>query len=250
MLQPYWADLHVHTVLSPCAEVEMIPPLICRQARQLGLALLAVTDHNACHNAEAMIEAGAGSGIHVFPGLELQSREEVHLLCLFDTVGQCREWQQIVFDKLPRLANREQIWGAQFLVDATGEWRGSEDRLLAVSADLGLEEVVRLVEAGQGIVIPAHVDRPSFSLLANLGWIPEGLAVPALEVTPRFVPEEGFRKWPQLVSRTLIVGGDAHRLREMQRRTRFWIEAPRIEEIRLALRGERGRTVSVDWPEA
>jgi 3',5'-nucleoside bisphosphate phosphatase len=250
MLQPYWADLHVHTVLSPCAEVEMIPPLICRQARRLGLALLAVTDHNACHNAEAMIEAAAEAGIHVFPGMELQSREEVHLLCLFDTVGQCREWQQVVFDKLPRLVNREQIWGAQFIVDATGEWQGSEGRLLAVSADLGLEEVVRQVEAGQGIVIPAHVDRPSFSLLANLGWVPEDLAVPALEVTPRFVPEEGLRQWPQLASRTLIVGGDAHRLQELQRRTRFWIEAPRIEEIRLALRGQGGRAVAVDWPEA
>jgi hypothetical protein len=250
MLKSYWADLHVHTVLSPCAEVEMIPPLICRQARRLGLDLLAVTDHNACHNAEAMIEAAAGAGIHVFPGMELQSREEVHLLCLYDTVGQCRKWQQIVFDKLPRLANREQSWGAQFVVDAAGEFQGSEERLLAVSADLGLEEVVRLVEAGQGIVIPAHVDRPAFSLLANLGWVPEGLAVPALEVSSRFVPEQGLRRWPQLATRTLIVGGDAHRLGEMQRRTRFWIEAPRIEEIRLALCGEQGRLVAVDWPEA
>jgi PHP family Zn ribbon phosphoesterase len=249
MLKPFWADLHIHTVLSGCAEVEMIPPLILRQAKRLGLSLIAITDHNACHNAEAMIQASAGTGIHVLPGMELQSREEVHLLCLFDTVNQCREWQEEVFKKLPSLANKEGAFGTQFVVDSGGEWVRTEERLLAMSADIGLEEVVAAVHSIGGMVIPAHVDRPSFSLLSNLGLIPDSLMVQALEVTPQFVPDIGLQKWPQLKAWCLIVNGDAHRLQEIQNRTLFKIDAPVVQEIDLALKGEEGRRVVVEWPE-
>jgi hypothetical protein len=248
MLKPFLADLHIHTVLSGCAEVEMIPPLIMRQAKRLGLGLIAITDHNTCNNVEAVIQASEGSGIHVMPGMELQSREEVHLLCLFDTVLQCQQWQEVVFRKLPSLANKEEIFGAQYMVDATGRLVRTEERLLATSMDMGLEEVVVEVHARGGMVIPAHVDRPSFSLLANLGFVPESLDVEALEVSRQFTPAAGWERWPQLRSWCLIVDGDAHRLHEMQNRTLFKIAAPRVEEIHLALKGEQGRRVVIDWP--
>ena len=250
MLKAFLADLHIHTVLSGCAEVEMIPPLILRQAKRLGLSLIAVTDHNACHNAQAVIQASAGSGIHVLPGMELQSKEEVHLLCLFDTVRQCREWQDEVFRRLPPLTNKEEAYGSQFVVDSTGEWVRTEERFLAGAVDIGMEEAVAEVHSLGGMVIPAHVDRPSFSLLSNLGRIPDSLKVRALEVTPLFVPEIGLEKWPQLKAWCLIVNGDAHRLREIQNRTLFKIAAPVVQEIDLALNGEQGRHVVVEWPEA
>lgn len=250
MLKPFLTDLHVHTVLSGCAEVEMIPPLIIRQAKRLGLSLIAITDHNSCHNAEAVIQASVGTDIHVLPGMELQSKEEVHLLCLFDTVRQCQEWQDEVFHRLPPLGNKEEIFGAQYVVDSVGEWVRTEERFLAGATDIGLEEVVTEVHSMGGMVIPAHVDRPSFSLLSNLGLVPESLKVQALEVTPQFVPNIGLQKWPQLKAWCLIVNGDAHRLQEMQNRTLFKIEAPVIQEIHLALQGEQGRRVVVEWPEA
>ncbi|OGP57962.1 MAG: hypothetical protein A2162_00415 [Deltaproteobacteria bacterium RBG_13_52_11b] len=250
MLKPFLADLHIHTVLSGCAEVEMIPPLILRQAKRMGLSLIAVTDHNACHNAEAVIQASAGSGVHVLPGMELHSKEEVHLLCLFDTVHQCRQWQEDVFHRLPPLVNKEEAFGAQYVVDSLGEWVRTEERFLAGAVDMGLEEVIAEVHSIGGIVIPAHVDRPSFSLISNLGLIPDSLKVRALEVTPQFVPDIGFQKWPQLKAWCLIVNGDAHRLQEIQNRTLFKIAAPVVQEIDLALKGEHGRQVVVEWPEA
>jgi hypothetical protein len=250
MLRPFLADLHIHTVLSGCAEVEMIPPLILKQAKRLGLSLIAITDHNACHNVEAMIQAAQGTGIHVLPGMELQSREEVHLLCLFDTVPQCQQWQETVLAKLPSLSNKEDILGGQFVVDVTGKWVRTEERLLATSTDMGLEEVVTEVHSLGGMVIPAHVDRPSFSLLANLGFVPESLDVQALEVTSRFVRATGYQQWPQLEAWCLIVNGDAHRLQEIQNRTLYKIAAPVIEEIRLALKGEQGRKVRVEWSDS
>src|SRR4030042_2784855 len=157
MLRPFLAYLHIHTVLSGCAEVEMVPLLILKQAKRLGLNLIAITDHNACHNAEAMIQAAHGTGIHVLPGMELQSKEEVHLLCLFDTVPQCQQWQETVFAKLPSLSNKEDIFGAQFVVDVTGEWVRTEEHLLAASTDTGIAEGVRGGHAPGGVGFRAPV---------------------------------------------------------------------------------------------
>jgi PHP family Zn ribbon phosphoesterase len=247
-LKLFKADLHIHTVLSGCAEVEMIPSLILRQAEKKGLNLIAITDHNACHNAEAVMEAAVGTNIHVLPGMELQSREEVHLLCLFDTVESCQTWQEKVFHTLPPLTNKESLFGPQYVVNAAGDWLWTEERLLAASADMALEEIVNQVASLGGLTIPAHIDRPSFSLLGNLGLIPETLSDQALEVTSYFDRHWGFQQWPQLKDRCLIVNGDAHRLSEIQNRTLFKLAHPVIDEMTMAFKGQQGRQVMVEWP--
>jgi 3',5'-nucleoside bisphosphate phosphatase len=247
-LKLFRADLHIHTVLSGCAEIEMIPSLILWQAEKKGLNLIAITDHNACHNAEAVMEAAVGTNIHVLPGMELQSKEEVHILCLFDKVESCKEWQEKVFEKLSPMANKEDLFGPQYVVNAAGDWLWTEDRLLAQSADMTLEEIVDQVASLGGMAIPAHVDRPSYSLLSNLGLIPPDLAVTALEVTPYFNPKKGFLEWPQLKDWCLIVNGDAHRLNEIQDRTLLKMSHPEIKEMILAFQGQEGRQIIVEWP--
>ena len=242
------ADLHVHTVLSPCAEVEMIPPLIVRRARDLGLELLAITDHNAAHNVRAVIEAAAGTGLTVLPGMEVQTREEVHLVCLFDTLAQVSAWQEQVFAALPELENDQEFFGAQFVVDATGEYVTTETRLLATSTSLSVEEAVAGVRALGGIALPAHVDRPSFSLVANLGFVPAGLEIAGIELTRGADPAEVMRRLPQLGLNghpSLVVSGDAHRLSEMTARTMFKVQAPTVAELALALAGRQGRRVEI-----
>jgi hypothetical protein len=177
-------DLHVHTVLSACAEVEMIPPLIVERALALGLGLIGIADHNCAANACAMIEAARGTGLTVLPGMEVQSREEVHMLCMFDTLAQVETWQRTVDDALPRLPNREDYFGAQYVVDGTGAHRYTEERLLATSTSLSVEQVAMGVHALGGLCVPAHIDRPSFSILSNLGFIPQNLPIDAVEITP------------------------------------------------------------------
>ena len=113
---------------------------------------------------------------------------------------------------------------------------------------MGLDEAIAGVHELGGMVIPAHVDRPSFSLLSNLGFVPEGIDVQGLEVTPRFIPDSGLQQWPQLKAWCLIVNGDAHRLQEIQHRTLLKISAPVVQEISLALQGMEGRKVVVEWP--
>lgn len=244
-LRPYRADLHLHTVLSPCAEVEMIPPLIVRQALALGLDLIAVTDHNATHNIVAVQEAAAGTPLVVWPGMEVQTREEVHVLCLFDDNEHAAAWQARVDAALPPLHNDPDHFGGQFVVDATGDFIREHVQLLLTSTDFSLEDTVAQVHALEGVAIPCHVDRPTFSLLAQLGFVPPDLDVPALEISKRLTPTQAVTRWPQLAGWTLVQNGDAHRLNEMIGRTSFVMARPTIGELRLALRHQDGRTTTI-----
>ncbi|MBU0490754.1 MAG: PHP domain-containing protein [Chloroflexi bacterium] len=243
LLRPILADLHLHTVLSACAEVEMIPPLIVREARRRGLGLIAVTDHNAMSNAPALMQAAEDSGVTVWPGLEVQSREEVHLLCLFDDLEPAAAMQEVVWTHLPPLQNREEFFGAQYVVDAEGEYSYTEERLLQTSTDLSVEQVAALVEQLGGLCIPAHVDRPAYSLLANLGFVPPTAGFLGLEISPLTTPDQARQRFPAIGAYLLLIGGDAHRLNEISARTLLKIESPTIAELRLALLDQDNRAV-------
>ena len=244
-LRTYAADLHVHTVLSPCAAREMLPPLIVSRARLRGLDLIAVTDHNASANAGALQRAAAGAGLTVLPGMELQTSEEVHLLCLFDTLEQLDAWQRVVDDRMPCEANRPDAFGEQLVVDETGAPLRHETRLLATSAALALGEAVRGVAERGGLAIPAHVDRPMYSLSGALGFPPPDLAVDAFEISPHATPADARRRFPWLAGAPLVQGGDVHHLDDFAASTVLVLAAPTIAEIRLALRGARGRSCTL-----
>ena len=166
----YRAELHVHTVLSPCAGVEMIPPVIVEEALKRDINLIAITDHNATANIGAVMEAAKGTGLTVLPGMELQTREEVHVLCLFDGLDQAKAWQRIVDSKFPDLLNDEEKVGEQYVVDETGSFIRKEERMLISNIEISLEEAVEGVNRLGGIVIPAHVERRAYGLLAVLGF--------------------------------------------------------------------------------
>jgi len=240
------ADLHLHTVASPCAEVDMLPPLIVERALALGLGLIAVTDHNTACNAGAVWRAAQGTGLAVWPGLEVQTREDVHLLCLFQEWEPALDWQARVYAALPARANRPEVFGAQWAVDHRGDYVRTIDRLLAASTALGVAEVAEGVEALGGLVIAAHVDRPSYSLLGSLGFVPEGLALAALEVTARGAenPPPGAAGWP------LVSSSDAHCREEMRVGMLLQVAAPTMEEFRLALAGRAGRRLDLVAPRA
>ncbi|MHB0857535.1 MAG: PHP domain-containing protein [Anaerolineae bacterium] len=244
-LRPLWADLHVHTVVSPCAEVEMIPPLIVQRACALGLGLIAVTDHNTAENVAAVQEAGARVGLAVLPGMEVQTREEAHILCLFDRLDQVLDWQEHIYAQLPALKNRDDVFGAQFVVDAEGEFVRLNERLLLTSTSLSVEQVVDRVRGRGGLAIAAHVDRPSFSLLANLGFIPPALPLAACEISRWTRPQEAVERVPGLRGWPLIASGDAHRLSDMRASSLFTVHETTVRELEWALRGERGRRIKL-----
>ena len=239
----YQAELHVHTVLSPCAAVEMIPPLIVDQALARGITLLAVTDHNSSANASAVMQAARDTPLSVLPGMELQTREEVHLLCLFDTLEQLEAWQARVDELLPKIPNNIGFFGEQFVVDAEGEFIRREERLLLNSVDIELEHAAQEVTALGGLAIPAHVDRKANGLIEILGLVPPGFE--ALEISRYNSPQSALQKFPQLNGHTLLQSGDVHLLDGFLGSTQFSMEAASLAEIRLALKGQNGRQVHV-----
>ena len=244
-MKTYRAELHLHTVVSPCAAVEMIPPLIVREALENGINLIAVTDHNSSANVGAVQKAAAGSELAVLPGMELQTREEVHLLCLFDTLDQLEAWQCIVDARLPPLENNIEFFGEQFVVDETGDFVRRETQLLLTSANMSLEDAVTTVTSLGGLAIPAHVNRSAFSLIANLGFVPTAVTFEALEISRHLTPDEARQKFPQLKNYPLIQNGDVHFLHEFLGATQFQLAAPTIAELRLALRSQNGRFFQV-----
>ena len=234
------ADLHIHTVLSPCAEVEMIPPLIVERALEVKLDLIAITDHNASANVGAVMDAAKNAGLKILPGMELQTREHVHLLCLFDTVEQVTTWQSQVDAAMPEMKNRADLFGEQFVVDAAGDFVRREERLLLTSADMTLEEVVKRVSDLGGIAIPAHIDRPENGLMALLGFVPPSLNVAALEISPNISEEVARFKFPSCANRPLIRGSDAHWLDAIGSGvTELEIESRDVANVARALREKR-----------
>lgn len=246
MLRFYTADLHIHTVLSACAEIEMLPELIVERAQELGLGLVAVTDHNSAENSAAMLAAARETGIAVLPGMEVQTREEVHLLCLFDTLEQVTCWQREVYDHLPLLRNRDDVFGTQVVLDVSGAIVGRNDRLLMTSTSFTVEQAAHRVHGLDGVCIPAHVDRPAYSIIANLGFVPPGLDIVGVEISPNTGPVQAREDYPQLASYSLVAGGDAHRLGEVTRRMTLKMADASVAEISLALAGAHGRGAWID----
>lgn len=242
MLAEVRMDLHIHTLLSPCAEVEMIPELILAVAQQRGLDLIAITDHNAAGNTQACIEASSGGPVKVLAGMECETQEGVHVLALFDTAGQAMELQKFIWASLPDMPNRPEYFGQQMLVTAGGEFAGYEDRLLSVSSSETLESVVSRIHDLQGLAIPAHVDKTYAGLLGVLGFFPEGLAVDGVELSPRLSSPQAIQQFGCLAGKSLVHSSDAHRLDEIgQSCCVARLKSRNIEELKLALGGLQGR---------
>jgi hypothetical protein len=223
----------------------MIPPLIVQVALEHGIQIIAITDHNATGNVSAVQKAAQGSGLVVLPGMELQTKEEVHLLCLFQNNYDMESWQSIIDARLPKIDNLIDYFGEQFLVDETGDFLGREKRLLLTSADISIDEAILTVDALGGLAIPAHVDRKSFGLFANLGMFPAGVPIEAAEISRHLDPAQACVRFPQLEGRALVQGGDVHRLEEFLGVNEFLIERPTLDEIRLAFARQGGRNLRI-----
>jgi len=244
-LKTFLAELHVHTVLSPCAGVEMIPPLIVQTALAHGLNLIAVTDHNASENASAVIQAAQGEDLTVLPGMELQTQEDVHVLCLFDTLKQLYELQAIVDDNLPDIKNNIEFFGEQFIVDASGEFIRRKEQLLITGTNLSFEKAYHTVNDLDGLFIPAHVNRQAFGLIYHLGFVPPDLQLDALEISRHISLEKAPQEFPQIKGYPLIQSGDVHYLDDFLGVNQFVVEKPTIAEIKLALHHQSGRYLTI-----
>lgn len=221
----------------------MIPPLIVEYALELGITLIAITDHNASANIEAVQKAAQNTPLFVLPGMELQTREEVHSLCLFDTLEQIMLLQKLVSETLPPIKNDAEHFGEQFVVDETGEFIRREEQLLLVSSSLSLNDAWKVVNDLGGLFIPAHVNRKAFGLLESLGLVPTDIQIEALEISKHLNPVDAEKQFPQIKGYPLIQDGDVHRLDEFNGKMTLFLENPSIDEIRKAIHNIAGRMI-------
>ena len=235
----------MHTVLSPCAGVEMIPPLIVRTALEKRLNLIAITDHNASENVSAVIKAARGEDLTVLPGMELQTEEDVHVLCLFDSLDQLKQLQELVDKNLPDVPNNPDFFGEQFIVDHTGEFIRRKKRLLINATKLSFEETFEFVKGLGGLFIPAHVNRQAFGLIDHLGFVPPDLDVEVLEISRHIEQGAAGIKYPQIKGFPLIQSGDVHYLADFLGINRFFIEKPTISELKMAFKHQNGRLFEI-----
>jgi len=223
----------------------MIPPLIVREALELGINLIAITDHNATANIESVQKAAEGTDLIVLPGMEVQTVEEVHCVCLFDKIEQAYSFQKIVDAALPSFVNDTNLFGEQFVVDETGDFVRREERLLLTSTRLTIEEAWEHVTGLGGLFIPAHINRKAFGLIENLGLVPPDIPIEVLEISRHITPEEARKKFPQIASYPLIQAGDVHYLSDFLGPMIFYLERPVISELRLALQNKEGRNYQI-----
>lgn len=243
-MKEYHADLHLHTCLSPCASLDLSPRKIIERALEERLDLIAITDHNTAKNVPAVMRRGETWGVKIIPGMEVQSREEIHILTLFPDWPSLNAWGLLVRDHLPAIPNNPDFFGDQPVVDEEGNILEFEERLLINSIDYSLNEIRSQVLQRGGLFIPAHFDKASLSLISQLGFVPFDLEPDALEmgrknqsalaVDPRD-PSAGIPR---------IICSDAHQAEEIGRaRTVFLLAEPSLEELRMAFQGKEGRRV-------
>lgn len=241
MLRNYKADLHIHTCLSPCTELEMSPAAIAKQAKKKEIDILGICDHNSAENVPAVIKAARKFKIWVLPGIEVTSQEEVHILALFDETDSAFKLQEIVYDNLPG-ENDEEAFGMQVVVNEKSEVLRFNKKLLIGASTLSLEEVIQWIHHFDGLAVAAHIDREGFSLIGQLGFIPEGLELDALEISPSIshpTAEKQFK--PHF---PLICSSDAHFPKDIGKGfTLFHIEEGSIKEIKKALLNREERKI-------
>lgn len=238
------ADLHIHTCLSPCAELSMTPLGIVGKAASLGINIIAVCDHNSAENVSVTRDLALKKGILVIPGMEINTSEEVHVLGLFGDIEDVFKMQEFIYENLQPGANDEDTFGMQVMVNEVDEVLGFNKRLLIGATNLSVDKVVDLIHSFNGLAVASHIDRDGYGIIGRLGFIPAELRFDALEISRRISSDEAEKKFATYRYLPWISSSDAHRLEDIGKRTTsLFMHHSTFEELRLALKGAGGRKV-------
>lgn len=238
------ADLHIHTVLSPCGDLEMSPNAIVQRALEQQMDMIAITDHNSTRQAKVVRDIAQPLGLKVFCGAEVTTKEEAHCLALFDNDPALDQFQIYLDDHLPEVKNDPQKFGYQVAVDENEDIVFEEERLLISALDQSVDEIEQKVHQLGGLFIPAHVDKFKFSIIQQLGFLPPDLPVDALEISFRETEAHYKSSNPYLKNYPFIQNSDAHMLEQIGTTyTCYYLEHRTLDEIRMALKQMNGRLI-------
>lgn len=243
-MQHYRADLHIHTALSPCADLGMSPAAIIEKARERGLHLIGIADHNSTKNALVVQEMAAEASILALAGAEVTTAEEVHCLVFFATAQHLHSFQQYLEEHIVRIANPDGQLGDQPVVDKEENVVEMLPYWLPAALREGITAVQHKVASLNGLFIPAHINRPANGIMAQLGFIPPGLPFAALEFTGKTTADAIRRSYRLPPHITLISGSDAHFPEQIGvNHSIFLMQDLSFSEVQKALARQEGRLV-------
>ena len=205
-------DLHIHSCLSPCGDEDMTPVNIVNMASIKNLDVIAVTDHNSCKNCESVLKLADMLNIIAIPGMELCTLEEVHVLCLFADLEEAMRFDKYVYDKMIKIPNNVEIFGKQQIVNEDDKLIGEEPYLLINATNIAFEDLDDIMSGYRGVYIPAHIDKSSNSVIANLGFIPPDLRLKSVEIKNVNKLDELCKNNPCLKECKILTNSDAHDL--------------------------------------
>jgi hypothetical protein len=238
------ADLHIHTVLSPCGDLDMSPVRIIHEAVKKGIGIIGITDHNSLKQVDVVEDLAARHGIFVLGGAEVTTREEIHCLAFFPDRASRNEFQDYIDNWQPFIRNREHLFGHQVVVDDADQILFHEEKLLLTALPRNIHEIEIEVHRLGGIFIPAHIDKPVNSIFSQLGFIPEHLCFDALEISCFTTAVSAREKYNLSDNIALVKNSDAHYPGDIGKGlTDFMLSEYNFDEIKLALAGKEGRTV-------
>ncbi len=218
-MEKIYYDFHIHSCLSPCADNDMTPNDIVNMAVLNGLDMIAVTDHNSFRNAPAVTAAAESAGLLLLYGSEVETSEEVHVLCLFATLPEALSFEEKLKPFFANIKNRTDIYGDQLVMDENDQVIDCEERMLVTATLLSFDDLFPMVISHGGAFVPAHIDKSAYSVLSNMGFIPDYLAIKTVEISPNGL-QNGFMEQNETLLKNfkIITSSDAHYLWDIAER--------------------------------
>lgn len=212
----HYYDLHLHSCLSPCGDMDMTPNNLVNMAKLLGLDVIALTDHNTSLNCEAAMKVGEAVGILVIPGMELTTAEDIHAVCLFPTLEKALAFSEYVDNNRIKIKNKTQIYGRQVIMNEDDEEVGEIEHLLLPASFITITEAYEKAKEFGGICYPAHIDRDSLSILSVLGEIDPACGFKTAELADLSKLDTLKEQHPILNTLHIVNCSDAHYLENMR----------------------------------
>ena len=238
------ADLHIHTCLSPCGDLSMSPRKIVAEVLRHNLDIIAVSDHNSARNISAVTNAARGTQVVVLPGMEICTEEEVHVLAIFKDLESALAKQTYVYGRLFG-ENDPDAFGMQVIATENDEVEDFETKLLIGAARISLDAAIEHIHTCGGIAIASHIDRESFGVIGQLGFVPPGAGFDALETSSHIDVANVGQIFKQYGNYPFVRNSDAHFLNDIGKCwTGYRMEEPTFMEIQKALRQEDGRMIT------
>lgn len=238
------ADLHIHSVLSPCGGLEMSPSALVTRLKELGITWFAITDHNSMANCPAYEAVAKKHGLSFTWGVEIQTMEEVHLLAYFDSREAAVQFDEELYKSLLPIENDPEFFGDQVIIDENENILRVESRALINSSVWDVAFATEQVQNFSGLAIPAHVDAQVNSILSQLGFLPAYPVFEILGITANLDLADFTQMHPELAEKAFLRASDAHYLGDLKSSLcRLHIEEANLQELLLAARREDGRYI-------